>query len=288
MKKNIDMKSSTERKPSSARKSLIFIFILAVLIVIGYFFYDRIITWFSTDNNTESNTATMENETEEKEEIKEEEPIVVDSLFTTIDGQEVYIATDLNPRDNILYPLVIYSHGSTYSVSSNPTNQLTKDLDFYADIFVNDGYIFAASNQHGDNWGNSLAIEDTRKLIEYIDENYKTNGEIYLLGFSMGGLVTMNYAEKYPEDIAKIALLAPTSYATTWNSGRVQNIFDIPIKIWHGNKDVNVPYSMTTNLIKRLQSFEKEVELVTVPNVGHFDIDTEYTLEVLDFFNDIQ
>ena len=91
----------------------------------------------------------------------------------------------------------------------------------------------------------------------------------------MGGLPTLNFAAKYPQNIVKIALLAPTSYATSWNSERVSAIKNIPIKIWHGNKDVNVPYSMTTSLIARLKAYDKEVVLETIDGVGHWDVDTE-------------
>ncbi|MGI5898087.1 MAG: alpha/beta fold hydrolase [Candidatus Dojkabacteria bacterium] len=272
---------STHIKEKKSSKLPLIILFLVVVLITGYHFYNK-------KNNIKTEELPTETPQDKQEEMEEEveEEVIVNSAFTTIDGQEVYIAKDLVQRDHVRYPIVIYSHGSTYTVSKNPNNPLTNDLDLYADIFVNGGYIFAASNQHGDNWGNSTAIEDTKKLIQYLEENYNTNGDIYLLGFSMGGLVTLNYAEKYPANIKKIALLAPTSYANAWNSSRVAKIMDIPIKIWHGDKDVNVPYSMTANLVKKLQSLDKTVEVVTIPNVGHFDVDTEYTQDVLNFFNE--
>ena len=41
---------------------------------------------------------------------------------------------------------------------------------------------------------------------------------------------------------------------------------------------------MTTNLIKRLSSLGKEVELITVEGAGHFDVDTEYTEAIAEFY----
>jgi dipeptidyl aminopeptidase/acylaminoacyl peptidase len=254
---------------------------LILLILIGIFLYKKL-------TQKEEVVDTINNE--QKEEVKEEvvvepeESIEVHEIFETIDGQLAYIAVDSKFEKKKDFPIVIYSHGSTYSVTQDPNNQLLKDLRVYADTFVKEGYIFAASNQHGDNWGNAAAIKDTRKLVEYIKSNFATSDEIYLIGFSMGGLPTMNFAEKYPQGIVKIALLAPTTYATTWNSTRVENIRNIPIHIWHGNKDVNVPYSLTTSFIARLKAHGKEVTLVTIDGKGHWDVDTELIPEILEYF----
>lgn len=261
-----------EQKKKRIQESII---LLVLLFISGYFIFSKIFI---------KNTDTPEEEKIEESVEEEKVEIAVKSEFKAIDGESAYIAFDENAKENSKFPMVIYSHGSTYTVSDSPSNPLTEDLDYYADMFVKSGYIFAASNQHGDNWGNATAIEDTKKLIDFINSDYKGNGDVYLLGFSMGGLVTMNYAEKYPENVKKIALLAPTSYANTWNSTRVENIKEIPIMIWHGNRDVNVPYSMTTSLIGKLKSFEKEVELITVDGVGHFDVDTEFTDAIVEFY----
>lgn len=274
------LKQKDVRK-SSPKRLFLFPIFLILLILIGIFLYKKLA-------QKEEVVDTINNE--QKEEVKEEvvvepeEPIEVHEIFETIDGQLAYIAVDSKFEKQKDFPIVIYSHGSTYSVTQDPNNQLLKDLRVYADTFVKEGYIFAASNQHGDNWGNAAAIEDTRKLVEYIKSNFATSDEIYLIGFSMGGLPTMNFAEKYPQGIVKIALLAPTTYATTWNSTRVENIRNIPIHIWHGNKDVNVPYSLTTSFIARLKAHGKEVTLVTIDGKGHWDIDTELIPEILEYF----
>jgi len=278
-KMEYQIRQNRPKKGLTIERFLVYLILLSILFFLGYLLFSKIFIKDSKPvNEVEVKEETVE---EEREEVRE---IVVKSEFKTIDGQSAYIAFDENAKDDAKYPVVIYSHGSTYTVSDNPNNPLTKDLDYYADIFVKNGYVFAASNQHGDNWGKEPAIGDTKKLVKELEKNYKSNGEIYLLGFSMGGLVTMNFAEKYPENIKKIALLAPTSYVNTWNATRVERIKEIPIKTWHGNKDVNVPYSMSTNLIKKFSSLGKEIEFVTVEGAGHFDIDTEYTDAIVEFY----
>jgi predicted esterase len=106
-----------------------------------------------------------------------------------------------------------------------------------------------------------------------------------MLGYSMGGLPTMNFASDYPERVNKIALLAPTTRSNEWNAERVAKIEDIDIQIWHGTADVNVGYSLSTTFINTLESFGKEVELVTLEGKTHWNIHTEYMEDILEFFN---
>jgi dipeptidyl aminopeptidase/acylaminoacyl peptidase len=64
-----------------------------------------------------------------------------------------------------------------------------------------------------------------------------------------------------------------------------KKIEDIDIKIWHGTADVNVGYPLSTTFINTLESFGKEVELVTLEGKTHWDIHTEYMGDILEFFN---
>jgi len=269
-----------KEEKSLNKRVLLMILLVALIGIFSFFIYPKISEKKTVETTPQQNTP-KENEIAIP---PKEDPIEVKEIFETIGGQLAFIAIDTKYQEKKNLPIVIYSHGSTYSVTSNPDNQLLKDLRLYADAFVKKGYIFAASNQHGDNWGNDLAIEDTRKLIEYIQTNFTSSNDLFLIGFSMGGLPTLNFAQKYPENIVKIALLAPTSYATNWSSQKVKNVKEIPIKIWHGDMDVNVPYSMTTALIARFKAHEKEVILETVSGMGHWDVDTEKIGEVLEFF----
>ena len=227
----------------------------------------------------------------EEQKEKEEEVVVREykrlESFEVIDGQMAYIATEEGLKEkDYPRPIVIYNHGSTFVVNDKEDNPLLSDLRLYADTFAKNGFIFAASNAHGDNWGNAQSIEDNRKLVEHIKTNFHGSKDLYLLGFSMGGLPTMNFAHEYPENIKKIALLAPTSYASNWNKKRVEKIMDLDIKIWHGDKDVNVPYSMSRDFVARLKKEGKEVPIITLEGKGHFDIDTEYIDNVLEFFQE--
>lgn len=219
----------------------------------------------------------------------EEKPIEegpqYEEILTTIEGQQAYICVPTNIEENNPPTVIIYSHGSNTSITDNMNEQFMKDMQEYGILFASHNYIFSASNQHGVNWGNSASIQDMLNLKKWIEERYSIQPKINLIGFSMGGLPTLNFATKYPEFIGKIALLAPSIKSAEWNNTRAQKLKDIEIKLWHGNKDVNVPYSSSVSFVKKLQGYGITIDFVTVEDKGHFDIDTEYMQDILEFFS---
>ena len=231
-------------------------------------------------------------ETEEEEE-KDEEEIKVDiydtphyeEIYQDIQGQIAYIARPKKITEVTTPTIVVYSHGSNTEVTTDTEDPFMKDLQLYGEAFTRNNYIFAASNQHGANWGSTQAIQDTLNMIEYIKENYDTQEKVYMIGYSMGGLPTMNFATTYPEMVSKIALLAPTTYSAEWNTARVEKIADIDIQIWHGTADVNVPYSLSTTFVNRLSSLGREIPLVSIEGIGHWDLDIEYIDELILYFS---
>jgi homoserine acetyltransferase len=161
-----------------------------------------------------------------------------------------------------------------------------KDLQTYGEIYTENNLIFAASNQPGENWGNQLSIQDTLNMIEWIKERYNTEEKIYMIGFSMGGLPTLNFATTYPELVSKIALLAPTTRASEWDIDRIEKISDMVIQIWHGTADVNVGYSLSTTFINKVESLGREIPLITLDGKTHWDIEGECMDDVLEFLID--
>ena len=182
--------------------------------------------------------------------------------------------------------IVVYSHGSNTRVTMDTGEEFMKDLQKYGEIYTKNNLIFAASNQHGENWGNQLSIQDTLNMIEWIKERYDTEEKIYMIGFSMGGLPTLNFATTYPELVSKIALLAPTTRASEWDIDRVEKISDMTIQIWHGTADVNVGYSLSTTFINKVESLGREIPLITLDGKTHWDIEEESMDDVLEFLID--
>ncbi|MCC7290254.1 alpha/beta fold hydrolase [bacterium] len=228
------------------------------------------------------------------------EPEPVTSLFTydeepakpeasyfekrpTIKSQVAYLAFPITIDKDAPPRLILYSHGSNTTVTKDFSDPFMKDMQAYGEFFTTQGFAFAASNMHGANWGSSAALEDMKNLIDWIENRYLIQTQVNLLGFSMGGLPTYNFAFLYPKEINSIFLLAPTSREYT--KDQLATIKRIPIMVEHGNQDVNVPYSLSLNLYNRYKGFGfKNMSLETLKGKAHFDIDTERKESILRFF----
>lgn len=273
---------SSSKKKVTLKNIVLFILFLALLAIPIYLAY-KVLLPHTEISNQPQETEEVKKAEEEEEEVYDGPPYL--EVYETIEGQPTYIAVPapIDPEDPPR--IILYSHGSNTEVSFDTNDEFMQDLRAYGVFFTENNYIFAASNQHGANWGNDESIQDNINLIDWIKERYDTQDKVNMIGYSMGGLPTMNFASDYPERVNKIALLAPTTNSNEWDTQRVAKIRDIKIKIWHGTADVNVGYSLSTAFVDKLKSFDKEVELVTLEGKTHWDIHTEYMEDILEFFN---
>lgn len=231
-----------------------------------------------TQNQTQENAATGE-----EEPTTPEGPKYVE-IVREFEGQTAYIAVPTSIDTTNPPSIILYSHGSNTRVISDMYDPFMIDLQGYGKYFGEQNFIFAASNQHDENWGNAASIADMLLLQQWIESHYTTSGKIYLIGFSMGGLPTTHFAVKYPENIAKIALLAPTTRTYEWTKADAEKMANVDIQIWHGTKDVNIGYSNSANFVAYMKNLGKEITLVTLEGKSHFDLDTEYMDQILQFF----
>ena len=262
--------------------------VLAILLIIGIPIYG----YFKLKPDFLFSQTTNSDDIEQEEASNEE---VVDEIDYTITGyteelveideQWTYILAPEPIDPNNLPTLIIYNHGSITFVEENLDENFKSNLLQYGEKLTPDNYIFTVSNAHGVNWGNLDSINDNYNMYEYIKENYGIKDQIYTIGFSMGGLPTMNFATTYPKLVSKIALLAPTTRTSEWDQERVDKLKDIDIKIWHGTSDVNVGYTYTEAFVNKVESLDKDIDFVTLDGKTHWDLDTEYIDQILEFFN---
>lgn len=67
-----------------------------------------------------------------------------------------------------------------------------------------------------DMFGCPEAVDAMKKFHDHVVENYGLNKKADIFGFSRGGLYTVNYTAKYPEDVATIYLDAPVLSLESW------------------------------------------------------------------------
>lgn len=206
-------------------------------------------------------------------------------LQPTIANETTYIAVP-NSLEEIEEPeIIVYSHGSITTVSRNFQDPFMLDLRRYAREFTAKGYIFAASNQSGANWGSLEAVQETKELIMWLQERFNAKPQVNLLGYSMGGLVTMNYAFAYPETVSNIALVAPTTRTDQWGSEQYKRLSDIRIKVWHGLQDENINSRYTRDAIADMQSTKLDATLDLMPEIDHWNIEFTVNPDIIEFYN---
>ncbi|NMC09254.1 alpha/beta hydrolase [Candidatus Microgenomates bacterium] len=272
-----------EKETLTFKDIVFFILFLLLLAIPVYLAYQMLIPTQQPEPEQKQQEQTQDETNAQPEEEPYDGPHY-EEIFKNIEGQMAYIAVPTNIKEENKPSIVVYSHGSNTTVTSDTDDEFIQDLQKYGELYTKSNMIFAASNQHGANWGSTTAINDTKNMINWIISNYKTSEKIYLLGFSMGGLPTMNFATTYPENILKIALLAPTSKSNEWNKARIEKLANIDIQIWHGTSDVNVPYYLSTTLVSKFKSLGGDIQLITLNGKTHWDLDTEYMQEILDYF----
>ncbi len=269
------------------RKFLITLFLLSSLLLIYFYFQEE-------EEKIEIEKEAIESVEEESNDEKiifEETPAHNNARYfegvVNIDGQPMYYAYPLEIKQNNPPKLIIYSHGQLQRVVPDLNDEFMLKMIEYGDFFASRGYAFSASNQHDDNWGQEESMRDITKSVDWFRENdFLTKDKKHMLGFSMGGRAAINYAIQNPTKVKSIVLLAPTP-KNNLQENDVEKILNIPIKIWHGTEDVNIPFLTTLQYIESFKTHGKDIELTPVENAGHFDIETSLMDEILEFFENV-
>lgn len=203
-----------------------------------------------------------------------------------LSGQQGYVAypqivDPANPPT-----IIMYYHGSTQKITKDfKSNQVMKDMRAYGAYMTKYNFAFLASNQHGDNWGSAQAVNDSEALIAWVRKTYPAQSKIVVLGFSMGGMPAMKHVLLYPTHVSKIALLAPANQVELFKAADFQKFKKIPMAIWHGTSDVNVPYSVTQELMIEFAKYKIKPTLHTLKGKTHWNVDTEYMVDIEKFFS---
>jgi hypothetical protein len=286
---SVDLKK--REQPVGTPKYIYILGIIAVLGIVGFFIFTQ--NQGKTGDNasvtpTPSQTV-VPTPTEDPYRTFEEETVTADGHYfeklPLIEGQQAYIAYPKTILKAAPPTIVVYSHGSITTITKNMNDEFMQDMRSYGEFFTENGYIFAASAMHGQNWGNAASVADMKAMVQWIKENYPAQEKVNLVAHSMGGLPTWRFAFENPTLVNKIALLAPTSNYETYKKANYDAIKTIPIRIWHGNKDVNVPYSVSTTMLARAKANGvQNIELVTLQGKTHWDVDTELMQDILNFY----
>jgi len=184
--------------------------------------------------------------------------------------------------------LIMYCHG--YVIAGLPPNINDSRLNLLRSAFVSRGYAFAQSAYRVQGWAVKEAIEDTEVLRSHFVAKYGKPKETYIMGHSMGAVVTLATIEKYPEIYqGAMPLCGPLDEIA---SGFEERIFSMLVTfeyLFPGTigSPVKVPKGSRLNQVKVRAVIEAEPEKAAV-FAKRFSIATTRELpNVLAFFYEI-
>ncbi len=112
---------------------------------------------------------------------------------TTLDGQIDGAFYRIEIPDNWNGDLVVWNHGME---DDEPAPLDVTDLGMLAPLQLSQGYAVAASSYRTRGWALFKSIEDNENLIQTFIENNGSPNNIYMVGGSMGGIISEQYLEK--------------------------------------------------------------------------------------------
>ena len=173
-----------------------------------------------------------------------------------------YLIYEPESADNKM-PLLVFLHGGGES-GDNP--EIIKENG--PPKLVENGkkfpfYILSPQNGYEKAFWDDRAVN---ALIDKIMSEYPIDEKrVYLAGLSRGGYGAWRLAMNYPDRFAAMVVVcgasAPENYAR-W-------IKDIPVWVFHGEKDQTIPVSESVNMVKALEKAGADVRLTLYPEADH-------------------
>ena len=180
-----------------------------------------------------------------------------DFRFTSPSVYYLYVPQDYTP-DNV-WPLWVHIHGDGGSARGGCWNKFQKYAEGY-DFILLCPALNASDNHLYYQYGVSLL----NPIINQVRRSYSVKSQIYLSGFSGGGVFIQYYANDYPSSISGMALMSSGFYINKSNS----ILRSIPMLVTVGALDGNKPkeaQAYYNSLIEAGYSAKLEV----LKGVGH-------------------
>ena len=165
------------------------------------------------------------------------------------------------------YPLIVYLHGSTDTVSRN-LSWYHHDVQLKNPAFVLTPKCEIADQGWGNTWhpGHPVATSLTLKLVDSLMSVYNIDQDrLYLYGNSMGGFGVFSILAKEKGKFAAAYAICGGS-----DSKAARDLLNTPLWIFHGEADDIVPVALSRNVYKEIIKLGgKNVRYTEYPGVKH-------------------
>lgn len=141
-------------------------------------------------------------------------------------------------------PVIIFLHGA--SLCGNNLQRVRRYGLLHA---IEKGRYYPAMVIAPQNPGGAWNPQKIAKILDWVEENHDVDTtRVYVIGMSLGGYGTLDFAGTYPDRVAAAMALCGGSTLKDFSGlGR------IPLWILHGTADRAVPVSQSKNVVKAIE-----------------------------------
>ncbi|MDE5850671.1 MAG: dienelactone hydrolase family protein [Muribaculaceae bacterium] len=158
-------------------------------------------------------------------------------------------------------PLVVFLHGASCCGRNLDSAKRYGTMNAVERGRKIDAYVIAPQNP-----GGAWKPERIKKLVDWTKAHYKVDpARIYVVGMSLGGYGTIDYAATYPDEVA--AAVGMCGGASVKD---LSGLSKLPLWIIHGTADSAVPVSQSDRVVKAIDDVDS-TRLVydRIPGMNH-------------------
>jgi predicted peptidase len=175
------------------------------------------------------------------------------------------------------YPLVLWLHGGEGRGNDN-VRQITRGNEKGTHVWISSGvqskfpaFVLAPQCPVGENWADpdlnqpTRALEMSLQILAVVEKQFAIDPDrIYLLGQSMGGLGVWSLLQTHGEKWAGAVVLAAYDNFTA-----PMAISRVPLWVFQGDADQNVPVDLVREMMKQLRKLNADLRYTEYHKVNH-------------------
>ena len=145
-------------------------------------------------------------------------------------------------------PIVLFLHGRSLSGTNLNTVRRYGTIDAVKRGRKVNALVIAPQVNYGDWW----RPERVMNVVKWVSKRYDVDlTRLYVLGMSLGGYGTLDFAATYPEQTAAAIALCGGSTLRATALGKLN---EVPLWIMHGTADASVPVSASRSVKEAMES----------------------------------
>ncbi len=190
------------------------------------------------------------------------------------------------PESNEQMPLVIAFHGygdtedppfsKAVTAWTEPENQEVRPCYVLAPVIADDDYIEFSRRER--------IYEQVKNAVDsLIKEGKVDKTKVYVAGNSLGGMATVEYAEKYHDSVAGALALCPAINYSAEAENNLSKLIDVPIWFLHAANDNVIPVKVSREAVENLKSMNaKDVHITEFTNEEMIAVGASYGYHEVD------